>query len=198
MRLTDETSLRACSADVGPNPIRCRGQRWQKRSKYAITLRCNEGSRGWVVNLRSPGGREAMLKAAVGRLTTGGAVGRQSVVMGFCRPCQLTSSPFWLGRVRVNPPGAAATTKFWRCRSRIAWNCWIGRRGRTSASVRPILVRLSLDTATWYALVRDFGRLFCSVAGHPEYVDSMRSRGAHRRDHRRLACELLTVNDERI
>ncbi|TWU19728.1 hypothetical protein [Allorhodopirellula heiligendammensis] len=66
---------------------------------------------------------------------------------------------------------------------------------RTSACVPPILVRLGLDRATWCELIKDFGRLFDSVAGRPEYVDSMRCHRPHRRYHlRRRAREPLTTS----
>ncbi len=71
-----------------------------------------------------------------------------------------------------------------------------GKRVRTPAGVPPILVRLGLDTATWCELVSDFGRLFCSVAGRPECVDSLRCHRTHRRYHlRRRARELLMTSD---
>jgi len=68
-----------------------------------------------------------------------------------------------------------------------------GKPGRTPKDVPPVLKRLGLDTETWCELVRDFGRLFCSVAGRPDCVDPLRSHRTHRRYHlRRRARELLT------
>ena len=31
--------------------------------------------------------------------------------------------------------------------------------------------RLSIDPMTWTILVRDFGRMFCQVAGNPKVID---------------------------
>ncbi|TWT86380.1 hypothetical protein [Neorhodopirellula pilleata] len=71
-----------------------------------------------------------------------------------------------------------------------------GKRGKTPASVPPLLQRLGLDQASWCELVSDFGKLFCTVAGSPDSVDSMRSHGTHRRYHlRRRARELFAVTD---
>ncbi|TWU34526.1 hypothetical protein Q31b_54800 [Novipirellula aureliae] len=71
-----------------------------------------------------------------------------------------------------------------------------GKRGVTPSAAPPILVRLGLEQATWCELVKDFGKLFCSIAGRPESVDSMRCHRTHRRYHlRRRARELLTLPD---
>jgi len=71
-----------------------------------------------------------------------------------------------------------------------------GKRGSTPSSLPPVLARLGLDAACWCELVSDFGRLFCSVAGRPECVDSMRCHRTQRRYHlRRRARELLTAGD---
>ncbi|WP_442509463.1 hypothetical protein SH528x_001035 [Novipirellula sp. SH528] len=51
-----------------------------------------------------------------------------------------------------------------------------------------------MDAASWYELDTDFGKLFCTVAGRPDCMDSMRSHRTHRRYHlRRRAGELLTT-----
>jgi len=48
-------------------------------------------------------------------------------------------------------------------------------------------------------LVSDFGRLFCSVGGRPERVDSMRCQRTQRRYHlRRRARRNLTAGDRRL
>jgi len=71
-----------------------------------------------------------------------------------------------------------------------------GKRGSTPSSLPPVLARLGLDAACWCELVSDFGRLFCSVAGRPECIDSMRCHRTQRRYHlRRRARELLTAGD---
>ena len=47
---------------------------------------------------------------------------------------------------------------------------------------------------TWTILVRDFGRMFCQVAGNPKVIDEARSRKTGRRFYvRQQARELLTT-----
>jgi len=70
-----------------------------------------------------------------------------------------------------------------------------GKRGSTPSALPPVLARLGLDAACWCELVSDFGRLFCSVAGRPECVDSMRCHRTQRRYHLRRARELLAAGD---
>jgi len=71
-----------------------------------------------------------------------------------------------------------------------------GKRGSTPNTLPPVLARLGWDTACWCELVSDFGRLFCSVAGRPERVDSMRCQRTQRRyPLRRRARERLTAGD---
>jgi hypothetical protein len=72
----------------------------------------------------------------------------------------------------------------------------LGISGKTPASVPPLLLRLGLEQASWCELVSYFGKLFCTVAGSPDGIDSMRSHGTHRRYHlRRRARELFAVRD---
>ena len=55
-----------------------------------------------------------------------------------------------------------------------------------------IFERLSIDPMTWTILVRDFGRMFCQVAGTPKVIDEARSRKTGRRFYvRQQARELL-------
>jgi len=54
-----------------------------------------------------------------------------------------------------------------------------GKRGTTPPSTPPLFQRLSgqLPTATaWVELVQDFGKLFTTVAGHPQTIRATRSR----------------------
>lgn len=68
-----------------------------------------------------------------------------------------------------------------------------GKRGSTPVNVPPVLKRLGLDSASWCELIIDFGKLFCTVAGRPEQVDSLRSHRTHRHHHlRRRDRELFT------
>ena len=69
-----------------------------------------------------------------------------------------------------------------------------GKCGCTPSDLPPVLSRLGLDSKTWCELVRDFGKLFCHVAGRPEHVDTIRSHRTHRRFYlRRRARELFAA-----
>jgi hypothetical protein len=56
-----------------------------------------------------------------------------------------------------------------------------GKRGVTPRAAPVVLRRLGLEATAWTELVRDFGKLFAAVAGHPSTVDSMRSHLTPRR-----------------
>jgi hypothetical protein len=58
-----------------------------------------------------------------------------------------------------------------------------GKHGATPADAPLILARLKLPAETWCELVRDFGRLFSTVAGRPRIVDGSRSRHQRHRFH---------------
>ncbi|HUG67593.1 MAG TPA: hypothetical protein VMM76_07570 [Pirellulaceae bacterium] len=51
-----------------------------------------------------------------------------------------------------------------------------GKRGATPTDAPPIFERLSMSGETWCELVRNFGRLFYNVAGHPHRIEAARSR----------------------
>ena len=53
----------------------------------------------------------------------------------------------------------------WAARLTIA-----GKRGATPEDTPTIFERLSIDPMTWTILVRDFGRMFCQVAGNPKVI----------------------------
>jgi len=64
----------------------------------------------------------------------------------------------------------------------------------TPANVLPVLKRLGLDGASWCELVSDFGKLFCTVAGRPEQVDTLRSHRTYRRYHLRRRWATCCAN----
>ena len=48
-----------------------------------------------------------------------------------------------------------------------------------------------MSRETWCELVRNFGRLFYNVAGHPQQIEAARSRTTNRRFHTTAAARLL-------
>ena len=70
----------------------------------------------------------------------------------------------------------------WTARLTIA-----GKRGAMPEDTPTIFERLSIDPMTWTILVRDFGRMFCQVAGNPkglggQHGDTALFRGVDRAD----------------
>jgi plasmid maintenance system antidote protein VapI len=60
-----------------------------------------------------------------------------------------------------------------------------GKRGVTPADAAPVFKRLGLTEDVWLELVRDFDKLFSSVAGKPRVIDSTRSPRRLQRYHTR-------------
>ncbi|MFN5623826.1 MAG: transposase [Planctomyces sp.] len=66
------------------------------------------------------------------------------------------------------------------------------KAGRKPKQIRRLFKRLGISATAWNELVRNFGRLFCIVAGKPVVVDSHASRtGKHRYRARPAVRELL-------
>ena len=57
------------------------------------------------------------------------------------------------------------------------------KRGSTPSEAPAILERLVVEPTAWCELVRDFGKLFSTVAGRPTVVDAARSLRKKRRFH---------------
>ena len=69
-----------------------------------------------------------------------------------------------------------------------------GKRGSTPQQSPPNFQRLGFEPSTWCALVRDFGRMFRSVAGRPQTIDATRSRvNQHRFNVGRQTRDLMAA-----
>jgi len=178
-RLVDEASLLACAAYVDLNPI---------RAAMAPTL---EASNHTSVQRRIEAITQPSAEPAKEQLPSSDS---------FLSPLTIDE--------QVDPVGPCASESRKRCSDKgflamsiedylelFDWSARqvaAGKRGSTPANVPPVLKRLGLDGASWCELVSDFGKLFCSVAGRPEEVDTLRSHRTHRRYHlRRRARELF-------
>ena len=178
-RLVDEASLLACAAYVDLNLVRAAMAETLEQSDHTSVQKRIESFK----NNESPRGAEA--DAFLSPLT----IDERTDPVG---PCASRTGK------RCSDKGFLAVPLVdylelldWSARQSAA-----GKRGVTPSTTPPILVRLGLDQTTWCELVNDFGKLFCSVAGRPDCVDSMRSHRTHRRYHlRRRARELLTLPD---
>jgi hypothetical protein len=181
-RLTDEASLLACAAYVDLNPI---------RAAMAMTL---ESSAHTSVQTRI----EAMATHETDQQSN-----EQDP------PDDAFLSPLTINE-QTDPIGPSASQNGKRCSDKgvlampieeylrlLDWTARQsvpGKCGRTPGDLPPVLRRLGLDGETWCELVRDFGKLFCHVAGRPEHVDTIRSHRTHRRYYlRRRARELFAT-----
>lgn len=200
-RLADEPSLLACAAYVDLNPIRAAMAETLEQSDHTSVQRRIEGMDEEAGVASESGGDDG---SDGGEAHDGQS--RRSTVSGdqFLSPTFIDEQSDPVGPCesesgkRCSDKGflAMPTEDYLELLDWTAREIAPGKRGCTPAGTPPILVRLSLDTATWCELVSDFGRLFCSVAGRPECVDSMRCHRTHRRYHlRRRARELLTATE---
>jgi hypothetical protein len=178
--LTDEASLLACAAYVDLNPI---------RAAMAMTLESSD---------------HTSVQTRIEAMTTH-EIDQQSNEQHPPRDAFL--SPLTINE-QTDPIGPSASQNGKRCSDKgvlampveeyLALLDWTarqsvpGKSGCTPSDLPPVLRRLGLDSKTWCELVRDFGKLFCHVAGRPEHVDTIRSHRTHRRYYlRRRARELF-------
>jgi hypothetical protein len=180
--LTDEASLLACAAYVDLNPI---------RAAMAMTL---ESSAHTSVQTR--------IKAMTAKDSDQNSTEQDPPDDAFLSPLMINE--------QTDPIGPSPNRNGKRCSDKgvlampieeyLALLDWTARQsvpgkcGRTPGDLPPVLRRLGLDSETWCELVRDFGKLFCHVAGRPEHVDTIRSNRTHRRYYlRRRARELFAT-----
>ncbi|HUG69858.1 MAG TPA: hypothetical protein VMM76_19050, partial [Pirellulaceae bacterium] len=164
VRILDDESLLACAAYVDLNPI---------RAALAETLeQCDFTS----VQRRI----QSLPQSSDGSLPRIGAVSRDC----FLAPLAIDE--------RRDPLGACPHLAGHRCSDKgflaiglggylqlLDWTARQmapGKRGATPTDAPPIFERLSMSGETWCELVRNFGRLFYNVAGHPQQIEAARSR----------------------
>ena len=189
-RLTDEASLLACAAYVDLNPIRAAICERLEESDFTSVQRRIEAEQERAQD-ESPASRESQRKpAAKLRHRRDSFLSPVSIdeLLDPVGPCASES------KERCSEKGflAMSLASYLELLDWTARQTASGKRGKTPASVPPILQRLGLDRASWCELVSDFGKLFGTVAGRPGCVDAMRSHRTHRRYHmRRRARELF-------
>ncbi|GAA5505647.1 hypothetical protein [Novipirellula caenicola] len=189
-RIADEASLLACAAYVDLNPIRAAMAETLEQSDHTSVQRRIQAIT--AAKDASCNGENPIPKLPA------------DAIDGFLSPLSIDE--------RFDPIGPCVSQSATRCSNKgflsvstadylemLDWTARQvrpGKRGRTPSGVPPVLKRLGLDAASWCELVSDFGRLFSTVAGRPECVDSMRSHHTRRRYHlRQRARELLTRLD---
>ena len=181
-RLLDETSILACAAYVDLNPI---------RAALAETL---EGSQFTSIQKRlldlKPSSEEAIEPS------------EKSSASSFLAPLTLDESSDCVGPCphscghRCSDKGflRMSTAAYAEMLDWTARQIRTDKRGATPAGLAPIFERLGIHEDTWIELVRDFGRLFSVVAGHPHQIDTHETPSGERRFHARSAARELLAS----
>jgi hypothetical protein len=206
VRLLDEAALLACAAYVDLNPIRAAMAETLEQSDYTSVQRrlqsvlpANDDSRsatsGTVqANEESSGNPiTSIIPEAIGTEEVSQAV--STIVVAPHATADRFLSPIALISANENRLQPQASSQRFRCSDKgflamsqgdylelLDWTARQvapGKRGTTPPSTPPLFQRLSgkLPTATaWVELVQDFGKLFATVAGHPQTIRATRSR----------------------
>jgi hypothetical protein len=203
VRLLDEAALLACAAYVDLNPIRAAMAETLEKCDYTSVhrripsfLSTNDNSTSATIQPKkeysvNPAG--AKIPAAIGNEAAPEGVSPIAV------QSRVTADRF-LSPIALIPAddqqlGPQASSNRFRCSDKgflplsqrdylelLDWTARQvapGKRGTTPPLTSPLFQRLSgkLPTATaWVELVQDFGKLFATVAGHPQTIRATRSR----------------------
>jgi len=186
VRLMDEESLLACAAYVDLNPIRAALAETLEQSDHTSVQRRIESEREKAGS--EPRQRESRSQVGAATTTAADSAAASPARDAFLSPLELDERHGELGAcgcrsgTRCSDKGflAMSVMEYLELLDWTARHAAPGKRGSTPTDVPPILARLKLSPTTWCELVRDFGRLFSTVAGHPRTIDCSRS-GRHRR-----------------
>ncbi len=181
VRLLDETAVLACAAYVDLNPIRAAMAETLESSDFTSVQRrieavqqvasakatktkhSNKTKPEVQANTKRPDKHLAPIEINERRDATGPRCNR-----GGCRASDKGFLPI--------PTAAYLELLDWTARQ-----IRNGKRGSTPKSAKPIFERLGISGEVWCELVKEFGRLFMTVAGKPQEIDSHRSRSGGRR-----------------
>ena len=214
VRLLDETAILACAAYVDLNPIRAAIAETLEASDFTSVQRRIESLQQAKVGVNATSALPATsspsaTSARAATPTLPASSGGDSARAQSARPQRTDRhlAPLSIDELR-DPIGVCPSTSGSRASDKgflpmslaayLELLDWTARslrtdkRGATPASAAPIFERLGIGAETWCHLVRDFGRLFYTVAGRPHEIDARRSRsGQHRYKAKPAARELL-------
>ena len=163
VRILDDEALLACAAYVDLNPIRAAlAEKLEDSDHTSVQRRIQAIGKGRKRSLQSADDFLSPLQLSEPSEALPPAAGHRCSDRGF-----LTLS-------------VAEYIQLLDCTAREIRR---GKRGSTPRDLPPVFERLNLQPDAWFALVRNFGRLFRTVAGRPESVDNTRGRIGKRRFH---------------
>ena len=170
VRILDEPTLLACSAYVDLNPIRAAMCETLEQSDFTSAQRrihqfVHTESEPALPDVSSPDSMLAPL-----------TIDEKHDAIG---PCASKS------RTRCSDKGflSITTADYLELLDATARLVRADKSGATPKEIAPIFERLQLDVDDWKSCVKDFSRMFGSVAGKPQNVHQMRSLLTNRRFH---------------
>ena len=199
VRILDEETLLACAAYVDLNPIRAAMTETIEQSDYTSVQR-----RVQALSDQSPplaSATHSDLVIVVERTNVAANTGQAKSSRDAClSPVMIDERNDAVGPhisrngQRCSDKGFLAMTTLeylqvldWSARLTVA-----SKRGSTPPEAPPVLERLGTDAADFGVTVREFGKLFCNVAGKPKSVSDARSLKTRRRFYQRRR-ELATT-----
>jgi hypothetical protein len=197
VKLVDEASLLACAAYVDLNPIRAAIAQTLETSDHT-SVQCRiEARLSSQQPLSEPLSQQQNAEPEIPQVASAAT---KKIDAGFLAPLTIDEAKDNVGPC-VGQTGKRASDKGFLPMSLVDYLQlldWTAREmrpdkaGYTRHHVPAVIARLGLETTAWTELVRDFGKLFNSIAGHPDNVDPLRSGRTQRRFHlRRRVRELM-------
>ena len=202
VRLLDETAILSCAAYIDLNPIRASIARTIATSDYTTAQK-----RAFDLALQSQDGAQSYSAQSPGLPVASPAAIRSDDRVAAGPRSSQHLAPVDLNE-RSGRPGPHANSEGVRCSNKgflpmstaqyLSLLEWTARQqraqkaGKAPKRFRRLFKRLEISASAWNELVRNFGRLFCIVAGKPVVIDSHTSRsGKHRYRARAAARDLL-------
>ncbi len=174
VRLLDETAVLACAAYVDLNPIRAALAETLESSPHTSVLRRVQALQA---NTQAP-------NRAADRMLCPIEIDELRSALGAC-PSRTGHRCSDNGFLNMSSSDYLQLLD-WTARQIVP-----GKPGTTPDKTPPLVERLALAPEVWCGLVKNFGKLFYSVAGRPQTVDTARSRIRRCRFHLRSQTRTL-------